>query len=170
MTAEPPENGPEIVDMPSQRMAAIYTRGRPDETLPRAVTTLLESLFALKFARARRGEPPLTIGRIRVRFPDAHLLPPEQWTTVVGLPVPEETASVPQRVGQEPVRLETWEYGTVAQIPCQPDTPTDEHPAETLIRFITETDHVVIGVYEEEYRAGDGCLTAELIRYRVRHV
>ena len=118
----------------------------------------------------RRGEAPFDIGRLRVRFPDAHLLPAEEWTTVVGLPVPETTRAVPQRVGAGEVRLETWEYGTVAQIRRGP-RPRDRSPAETLHRFIEENGLVIVGVPEEEYRAAEsGTLTAEVIRYRVRPV
>jgi len=169
VTAAPPENGPEIVEMPSQRMAALYVKGPPDRVLPRAVTTLLTSLYALRFARARQGETPFSIGEVRVRFPDAHRLPVEEWTTVVGLPVPETTPAIPQQVGGETVRLETWEYGTVAQIRRGRPDPNAENPAERLHRFITESGHVIVGVHEEAYLAGeDATLTAEVIRYRVR--
>lgn len=169
MTADPPHNGPEIIEMPSQRMAALYARGRPDLVLPRAVSTLLESLYALRFARARQGGTPFPIGRLRVRFPDAHLLPVEEWTTVIGLPVPEDTRTLPQRIGGGTVRLETWEYGTVAQIDRSALGPAGEQALETLLRFITESGHTIIGVHEEEYRAGENAtLTAEVIRYRVR--
>jgi hypothetical protein len=169
VTADPPENGPEIVQLPSQRMAALYVKGRPDQVLPAAIAALRRSLYALKFARARQGEPAFSIGRVRVRFPDAHLLPVEQWTTVIGLPVPETTHAVPQQVGGGTVRLETWEYGTVAQIRRGPPAPGGEHPAARLHRFITESGHTIIGVHEEEYLAGEnGALTAAVIRYRVR--
>ena len=104
---------------------------------------------------------------MRVRFPDAHLLPVEEWTAVVGLPVPETTKLMPQRIGAPEVHLETWEYGTVAQLCHGAGRRRNEHPVEELLRFIEDRDHVIIGVHEEEYRAAGGTLTAEVVRYRV---
>jgi hypothetical protein len=169
VTTDPPVNGPEIVLLPSQRMAALYVKGRPDQVLPGAIVALRKSLYALKFLHAREGGPDFTMDRVRVRFPDAHLLPVMQWTTVVGVPVPDTTQALPRLVGGEPVRLELWEYGPVAQIGCGSTDADLGRLAETLHRFIADSGHVVVGVHEEEYLAGDdGALTAAVIRYRVR--
>lgn len=166
---KPPANEPEIVHLPSQKMAAIYAKGRPDRVLPRVLPTLINSVYALKFESSLTSAPSFSIGKIRVRFPDAHLLPIDEWTNVIGLPVPESTRSLPQQIGGTGIKLETWEYGTVAQINALGNTVKGKTPAERLHRFIIESGHVIIGVHEEEYVTGeDSHLTSTIIRYRVK--
>jgi len=40
----------------------------------------------------------------------------EEWTHIIGLPIPEDTTSLPQKAPEIEVKIETWEYGSVAQI------------------------------------------------------
>lgn len=166
---KPPVNEPEIVQMPSQKMAAIYAKGKPDRVLPAVLPALMSSLMALKFANSLKGDPSISIGIVRARFPDAHFLPIEEWTNVVGLPVPDTTLSLPLQVGGANIKLETWEYGTVAQINHSNETGQEDLPADRLHRFIIESGHEIIGVHEEEFRTGDdNCLTGTWVRYRVK--
>ncbi|GAI56256.1 unnamed protein product, partial [marine sediment metagenome] len=44
------------------------------------------------------------------------LVPIDEWTHIIGLPIPEDTTSLPQKVAGIEAKIETWEYGTVAQI------------------------------------------------------
>lgn len=165
----PPVTEPEILEMPPQKMAAVYAKGRPDRVLAELVPTLVNSLYALKFEASLTGGPPVPIGCVRARFPDAHLLPVEEWTNVIGLPVPEDTRSLPQPVGGAAIRLETWEYGTVAQISHRSEGDHGETAAERLQEFIRESGHEIIGVHEEEYHTReDNRIDRTVIRYRVR--
>ena len=165
----PPVTEPEIVEMKPQKMAAIYAKGRPDRVLPEMIATLVNSLYALKFEASLAGGPRVDIGCVRARFPDAHLRPVEEWTNIIGLPVPEGTHSLPQQVGGAEIKLETWEYGTVAQISHRNEGNHGVTAAERLQEFIHESGHEIIGVHEEEYvTREDNQADRTVIRYRVK--
>jgi hypothetical protein len=155
--------------MTPQKMAVVYARGLPGETLPRALPTLYNSLMALKFDRSVKGEGPVPIEGIRARFPDAHRKPKEDWTTVIGVPVPEDITSVPQQIGGDEVKVETWEYGTVAQILHDGREHGGKVPDTILKDFVSEHGYEIIGVYEEEYFSeSERTVTESIIRYRVQ--
>jgi len=44
----------------------------------------------------KKKEVVFKVGKLRARWPDAHLVPDDQWTGIWGLPVPEDTASLPK--------------------------------------------------------------------------
>jgi len=93
----------------------------------------------------------------------------DEWTIVTGLPVPENTTSLPQKVAGTEVKLESWQYGTVAQIlhfgPYDQEQPTVEH----LHRFIENSGCEIAGVHEEEYLTKpDAKVLKTIIRYTVR--
>jgi hypothetical protein len=87
----------------------------------------------------------------------------------MGLPIPEDTASLPRKVPIPEVMIETWKYGTVAQIlhlgPYDQEYPTIEH----LLKFIEESGYEVAGDHEEEYISRpDAKVQKTIIRYPVR--
>jgi hypothetical protein len=105
----------------------------------------------------------------RARYPDAHLKPKEEWLIITGIPVPENTASLPQKEPGAEVKLETWEYGTVAQIlhlgPYDQETET----IERLQQFITANGYEIAGPHEEEYLSKpDARIIKTLVRYQVK--
>ena len=159
---------PQIVQMPPQKMAVVYGRGRPDEVFAALMPALYGSAYTLKFDRKKKGLADFKVSGLRARYPDAHLVPMEQWTHIIGLPVPEDVTSLPQKVPDIEVKLETWHYGTVAQIlhlgPYDQETPT----VETLHQFIQENDYQIAGVHEEEYLTRpDAKIVKTLIRYPI---
>jgi hypothetical protein len=155
--------------MPAQKMAAVYVRGIPGQVFPQVLPALYGSVYTLKFDHKKSGGPVFKIGGLRARYPDAHLVPMEEWTNVIGLPVPEDTTSLPQKVGGIEVKIETWEYGTVAQITCHGPYDQEENSAERLHRFIIDNGYEIIGVHEEEYLTRpDAKALRTIIRYRVR--
>ena len=85
------------------------------------------------------------------------------------LPVPQDTATLPQKVPGVEVGLETWEYGTVAQI-LHLGAYDQEGPAvERLMKFIEESGYRIAGVHEEEYlTTPDAKVVKTLIRCPVQ--
>ena len=160
---------PTIIEMPSQKMAVVRAKGAPDKVFPEFMPALYGSVYTLKFDLKKRGLPTFKVGAPRARYPDAHLVPKEQWTHLIGLPIPEDTTSLPQKVPHIEVKVETWEYGTVAQIlhlgPYDQVHPTVEH----LHGFVEEMGYEIAGVHEEEYLSRpDAKVQRTIIRYPIR--
>lgn len=107
---------PELLEMAPHRMAVVRGKGTPDQVFSEVMPALYGSVYTLKFDLKKQGKTTFKVTGLRARYPDAHLVPTEQWTHVIGLPVPDDTPVLPQKVPNVPVSAETWEYGTVAQI------------------------------------------------------
>ncbi len=162
-------NEPEILEMPAQKMAAVYARGAPGEVFAQVLPVLYGSVSFLNFDRKKSGGPAFKIGGLRTRYPDAHLTPMEEWTNVIGLPVPEDTVYLPQKVGGAEIKIETWEYGTVAQIIHHGSYEQESRSVERLHRFIIDSGYKIVGVHEEEYLTSpDAKVPKTIIRYRVK--
>jgi len=166
---KPSQNEPQILEMPAQRMAVVRAKGAPDKVFPEVMPALYGSVFTLKFDLKKQGLPTFKVSGLRTRYPDAHLVAKEEWTHIIGLPIPEDTTSLPQKVPHVEVKIETWEYGTVAQIlhlgPYDQETPN----IERLHRFIDESGYKIAGMHEEEYLTRPNVKVPKtIIRYPVR--
>jgi len=160
---------PQILEMPPQKMAVVRGKGTPEKVFPVLMPALYGSVYTLKFDLKKKGLPTFKVSGLRARYPDAHLVPMEEWTHIIGLPVPEDTTSLPQKVAGIEVKLETWEYGTVAQIlhlgPYDQEFPT----IERLHRFIEDSGYEIAGMHEEEYLSRPNVKVPKtIIRYPVR--
>ncbi len=160
---------PVILEMPAQKMAALKGVGAPDKVFADLMPALYGSVYTLKFARKKAGLPDFKVGACRARYPDAHLKPKDQWTIIMGLPIPEDVASLPQKVPCIEVRIETWQYGTVGQIlhigGYDQETPT----VQRLQKFIMDNGYEVAGAHEEEYLTKpDAKVVKTIIRYPVK--
>ena len=142
---------PQILEMPAQKMAVVTGKGTPDKVFSELMPALYGSAYTLKFDLKKKGLPTFKVSGLRARYPDAHLVPKEEWTHIIGLPIPEDTTSLPQKVPGIEVKIENWGYGTVAQIlhlgPYDQEGPT----VERLHKFIEENGYEIAGVHEEEY-------------------
>ena len=155
--------------MPPQKIAVVQGKGTPDKVFTELMPALYGAVYTLKFDRKKKGLPDFKVSGLRARYPDAHLVPKEQWTHIIGLPIPEDTTSLPQKVPHVEVKIETWEYGTVAQIlhlgPYDQETPN----IERLHRFIDESGYKITGMHEEEYLTRPNVKVPKtIIRYVVR--
>lgn len=162
---------PQIVDMPSQKMAVVRGKGAPDKVIPEIMPALFGSVYTLKFDLKKKGLPTFKVTAPCSRYTDGLDVPQEQWTIVIGIPIPEDTASLPQKTPGVKVNIETWEYGTVAQIlhlgPYDQEQPT----VERLHKFIGENGYRIAGVHEEEYLTRpDAKVIKTIIRYPVKKV
>jgi hypothetical protein len=160
---------PTILEMPSQKMAVVQGKGSPDKVFATIFPALYGSVYTLKFDLKKRGLESFKVSCPRARYPNAHLSPKREWLIIAGIPVPDNTVSLPQKQLDTKVRLETWEYGTVAQIlhlgPYDQETKT----IERLQQFITENGYEIAGPHEEEYQSRpDAKVVKTLIRYQVK--
>jgi hypothetical protein len=159
----------QIIEMPPQKMAVVQGKGTPDEVFAKLMPALYGSVYTLKFDLKKKGMPTFKVSGLRSRYPDAHLVPRDKWTIITGLPIPDDTTLLPQKIPGTEVRLETWQYGTVAQIlhlgPYDQECPI----VERLHRFIEEGSYEIAGVHEEEYLTSpDAKVIKTLIRYPVK--
>jgi len=160
---------PIILEMPSQKMAVVWGKGSPDKVFTKIFPALYGSVYTMKFDLKKRGLESFKVSCPRARYPNAHLSPKEEWLIIAGIPVPDNTISLPQKEPGIEVKLETWEYGTVAQIlhlgPYDQETKT----IERLHQFIAANGYEIAGPHEEEYQSKpDAKIIKTLIRYQVK--
>ncbi|MGA7672815.1 MAG: GyrI-like domain-containing protein [Nitrolancea sp.] len=157
---------PEIVDLPDQLMAVIYSRGDPNEQSD-PLAALYGAVYTLKFVRKRTGGD-FKVGPLRARWPDAHLLPKEEWLGVWALPIPDDVTSLPQKTPGFDVRIERWSYGAVAQILHTGSYLDEGNDVQRLHEFIDASGYDITGVHEEEYLTSPKAKTQKtIIRYPV---
>jgi len=167
-THHPYSTEPEILEMPSQKMAAVYAKGAPEQVFPRVLPDLYGSVYALNIELEKQGLSTFTVGGLRARYPDAHLVQITEWTNVIGLPVPESTLSLPQKIGGNEIKLEMWEYGTVGQILFNGLEDGEITAIKRLHQYISDNDYDIIGVHEEEHLTQPHDETPSvLVRYRI---
>jgi len=169
MTPQKSKKEPQILEMPPQKMAVVSGKGTPDKVFAELMPALYGSVYTLKFDLKKKGLPTFKVSGLRARYPDAHLLPVEQWTHIIGLPIPEDTTSLPQKVPGVEVKLETWQYGTVAQILHLGGYDQEQPTIERLHKFIEENGYEIAGAHEEEYlTTPDAKVPKTIIRYVVK--
>ncbi|MCX6376747.1 MAG: GyrI-like domain-containing protein [Armatimonadetes bacterium] len=160
---------PVITEMPAQTMAVVVTKGDPNVVGAQVFPALYGAVYTLKFQLKKAGKEDFKVSGLRARWPDAHLLPKDQWTAHWALPIPDGTTEVPKKVPKPEVKIEVWEYGTVAEIlhlgPYSEEGPT----VEKLHEFIAESGYEIAGTHEEEYLTRpDAKVVKTIIRYPVR--
>ena len=160
---------PQILEIPAQRMAVVYGKGAPDKVFPEFMPALYGSVYTLRFDLKKKGLPTFKVSGLRARYPDAPTVPKDEWTMIIGLPVPENTTSLLQKVAGIEVKLETWDYGTVAQILHLGAYDQEEPTIERLHKFIEDSGYEIAGVHEEEYLTSpDAKVPKTIVRYVVR--
>ena len=107
MAARKSKTDPQILEMPAQKIAVVTGKGAPEKVFSELMSALYGSVYTLRFDLKKKSLPTFKVSGLRARYPDAHLVPREEWTHVVGLPVPEDTTSLPQKVADAEVKLET---------------------------------------------------------------
>ena len=166
---KPSKADPQIIEMPSQKMAVVRGKGAPDKVIPEIMPALFGSIYTLKFDLKKKGLPTFKVSAPRSRYPDALDVPQEQWAIVIGIPIPEDTTSLPQKALGVKVKIETWEYGTVAQILHLGPYDQEQPSIERLHKFIEENGYRIAGVHEEEYLTRpDAKVIKTIIRYPVK--
>ncbi len=160
---------PQIVVMPDQKMAVVRGRGAPSDVFPKTMPALYGAVYTLKFDLKKKGLESFKVEALRARYPDARDVAKKDWMIVMGIPIPEGTTDVVQKVPGVAVAIETWKYGMVAQV-LHLGTYAEEAPSiEKLCRFITEQGYVIVGDHEEEYLTRpEAKVQKTIIRYVVK--
>ncbi len=160
---------PQILEMPAQRMAVVYGQGAPDKVFPELMPALYGTVYTLKFDLKKRGLDTFKVSGLRARYPDAHIVPKEEWAHIIGLPIPADTTSLPQKVAETEVKIDTWQYGTVAQILHLGPYDQEEASVTRLLQFVAENGYEIAGVHEEEYLTTPAARVIKtVIRYPVK--
>ena len=169
MSPRKSKTDPEIIEMQACKMAVASGKGTPVKVLTELIPALYGSVYTLKFDLKKKGLPTFKIGTLRARYLDANLVDKEDWNIYVGLPVPEDTSELPQKIQSVKVNLEMWEYGDVAQILHLGAYDEETVDIERLLKFIQDEGYEVIGVHEEEYLTKpDAKVVKTIVRYPVR--
>jgi hypothetical protein len=160
---------PELVDLPDRRVAVVTSKGDPEVVGEYVFPALYGAVYTLKFARKKAGIDNFKVGPLIAHWPDAHLVPRDQWTGIWALPIPNDVTEVPAKIPEPQVRVETWNAGTVAQVlhigPYSEEGPT----VAKLHAFIEEQGFEIAGDHEEEYLTSpDAKVVKTIIRYPVR--
>ena len=160
---------PEIAEQPDRLMAVASTTGDPNVVVQNVFPALYGAVYARKFALKKEGIE-FKVEAVRGRFAggvDFWQLPRAQWQAEWAIPVPEGTTEVVQKDPAVPVDVQTWRYGTVAQV-LHVGTYAGETPTITkLLEFIEEQGWEIIGPHEEEYLTRPGPKAKTVIRYQV---
>ena len=159
---------PEIIEMPAQKVAVITSKGDPNVVGEGVFKPLYGAVYALKFDLKKRGLETFKVEGLRARWPDAHLVPSDQWTGHWALPIPNDTEALPQKEPGAEVKIDVWQYGTVAQVlhigPYSEEGPT----IELLHKFIDESGYRIAGHHEEDYLTSPKAKVQKtIIRYPV---
>jgi hypothetical protein len=150
-TKRPSKTDPQIVQMPPQKMAVVRGKGPPEKVFAELMPALYGSVFTLKFDLKKKGLPTFKVTGLRARYPGILKEKRGEWNHLIGLPVPDDTVSLPQKVAGVPVKLETWQYGTVGQILHLGTYAEEEANINRLHQFISDNGYAMSGPHEEEY-------------------
>ncbi|MFC2011137.1 GyrI-like domain-containing protein [Chloroflexota bacterium] len=160
---------PQILEMPPQKMAVVTGKGAPDKVFAELMPALYGSAYTLKFDLKKKGLPAFKISGLRARYPDVITVPKEEWTHIIGLPVPDDTTFLPQKVANIEVKLETWDYGMVAQVLHLGAYDQEQTSIERLHKFIEDSGYEIAGFHEEEYLTTPGAKVPKtIIRYPIK--
>lgn len=170
---------PKITDKPSVKSIMVDFNGDADIVIKAAFTSLFKVYYGLKGVPKGPGQPaPVArYGEFDALLENAteEELKSVPWRGYVAIPVPDSVSSLPEKsVEGYPVRVETLEYGTVAEI-IHFGPYKEEMPAiDKLKRYITDSGYEIAGMHEEEYVKGPGMPFSHpsryitIIRYQVK--
>ncbi|HMV42961.1 MAG TPA: GyrI-like domain-containing protein [Leptospiraceae bacterium] len=142
---------PKISTKSSIKVLTITLTGDPSQTSGEAFGKLYKLKYKLKNDSLKEAWP-------RARWPKPFETPRNEYVGIFALPVSNEVDSIPENIeNPEPkVQLETWNYGSVAEILHIGSYQNENPTVEKLKKFISENDYEIIGFHEEEYLKGPG--------------
>lgn len=163
---------PQISQKAPQQMLVTERVGDPDETVGDAFGALYGAYYSLDGAKVEEPWP-----RSRWDLGSADELPKAQWRGVFAVPVSQSLTELPEEYTQAdpPIRLETWDYGTVAELLyVGPYEDEMQVGIDKLLAYIEEQGYRTTGLHEEEYLKGPGMIFAgdpneyiTILRYEV---
>jgi len=165
---------PQMRAMADQRVIVVEAKGDPNVAGKEAFSLLLKTYFRTKGVPKGREVPAP-----RGRWPLSPDTPKAEWVGFYAMPVPETVTGVPAGRSKSGLsaRLDTWEYGEVAEILHVGPYDKEEPTVRRLLDFIAASGYRPIGLHEEEYLKGPTMFSkgnpekyVTIIRYRVEKV
>lgn len=154
---------PHTFELVNQRMATIMASGNPARIGQDVVPILYKSV------NAARERHPFELEPLRARWAPNARMPRSERPAMWGLPVPADVRELPQFDPEHPVRIDVWEYGTVAEVLHEGSRAEEGRTLDRLRKYMDEQGFEVLGPHEEEYLSPpDAAVPKTLIRYRVR--
>jgi hypothetical protein len=143
---------PQISEKAPEKMLVYEAAGNPNETVGEAFGALISTFFKLKKAHKMDMAAP------RARWPRSPDTPMDEWVGIYAIPVAESVTQIPAKALSEhpALKLETWEYGLVAEILHKGSYASEGPTVERLHQFITKSGYKISGLHEEEYLKGPG--------------
>ena len=151
---------PRISPKPHQKMLVVEMQGDPNVVGQQAFSQLFAAFFKI---------PGVKMAPPRARWLTPPTEPKPEWIGLYALPLPETISALPE--GMEGVRIETWEYGEVAEILHIGPYSEEEPTIERLHRFIEAEGYQIAGPHEEEYLKSPGMGNISPAEYQtiIRH-
>ncbi len=146
---------PAIKEMPDQKVIVAEVKGDPNTTGKSGITAIYRMYFTL-YGKNKGMDMSLAP---RARWPKGFDTSKQEFIGLWALPVPNSITELPgQHPGLPTVKLDTWTYGTVAEI-VHIGSYSDEKPTiEKLYKFIIDSGYEIAGAHEEEYIKGPGMI------------
>jgi len=143
---------PQISEKAPQKMLVYEAVGDPNETVGNAFGALISTFFKLK------KDHDMDMAAPRARWPKSLDTPKDQWLGIYALPVAQSVTAIPEKaLAEHPeLKLETWEYGEVAEILHKGSYASEGPTVGRLHQFITRSGYEISGPHEEEYLKGPG--------------
>ncbi len=133
-------------------MLIYEAEGDPNETVGEAFGALFSTFFKLKKKHGLEMKAPIA------RWPKSPDTPKEQWLGIYGLQINDSVMEIPAKILEEypRLKLETWQYGEVAEILHVGSYASENPTVAKLHQFITDSGYEISGLHEEEYLKGPG--------------
>ena len=147
---------PQISQKAPQQMLVTELTGDPNETTGTAFGALYSAYYDLDDAKVDAPWP-------RSRWPlnlVKENIPMSQWRGTFAVPVAKAVTELPAEytTGNPPVRLETWDYGTVAELMHVGPFDKLSATSDKLEAYIKAEGYRIVGKHEEEYLKGPGLI------------
>lgn len=144
---------PHIITQARQKMLSIELKGDPNDTAPKAFALLYKVFYKLENAKDGLQNPfP------RARWPISSDKPRSEWIGIFGIPISKKVEKLPDefRDMNPPIKIEFWEYGTLAQILHIGPYSKEKSTIDKLMDYINKQNYIISGNHEEIYLKSQG--------------
>ena len=147
---------PQISQKAAMQVIVQERVGDPNETVSAAFGDLYGAYYSLDDAKV---EEPWPRSRWDLNIMENEV-PMSEWRGTFAVPVAAAVKELPAEYATQefPIRLETWDYGTVAEMLHIGSYEDMEGSISKLQGFVTEQGYRIAGQHEEEYLKGPGMI------------
>lgn len=147
---------PQISQKAPMQMLVTEVVGDPNDTTGEAFGALYGAYYSIDDAKVDNPWP-------RSRWALSILTestPQSEWRGIFAVPVAETLTALPEEYAKAnpPIRLETWDYGTVAEIMHIGSYEDMQATTERIEAYIKAEGYRMTGMHEEEYLKGPGMI------------